>query len=82
MATLPDAEPAFLVGDPARELARESEVSDLLVIGSRSYGPSPAVLLGGVSGPLIETAACPVLIVPNGVDGAARRAVRKSAGNY
>ena len=31
--------PAFLIGDPATELARESEVSDLLVVGSRGYGP-------------------------------------------
>jgi nucleotide-binding universal stress UspA family protein len=67
VATVPSAEPAFLIGDPARELTRESEVSDLLVVGSRSYGPSPALLLGGVSGRLIETAACPVLVVPNGV---------------
>ena len=67
VATLPDADPAFLIGDPVRELALESEISDLLVVGSRSYGPSPALLLGGVSGRLIETAACPVVIVPNGV---------------
>jgi nucleotide-binding universal stress UspA family protein len=64
---LPGAEPAFLLGDPARELARESEVSDLLVIGSRGYGPAPAVLLGEVSGRIVETSACPVLIVPNGI---------------
>jgi nucleotide-binding universal stress UspA family protein len=66
-AAVPDAEPVFLVGDPARELTLESEVSDLLVVGSRGYGPSPAILLGGVSGRLIETAACPVLVVPRGV---------------
>ena len=45
-----DAEAAFLIGDPADELARESEVCDLMVIGSRGYGPAPAVLLGDVSG--------------------------------
>ena len=67
VATLPEADPAFLIGDPARELALESEVSDLLVVGSRSYGPSPALLLGGVSEPVIEMAACPVVVVPNGV---------------
>ena len=44
----PGAEVAFLAGDPARELARESEISDLLVIGSRSYGPDGVVVLGGV----------------------------------
>jgi nucleotide-binding universal stress UspA family protein len=64
---LPSAEAAFILGDPARELARESEVSDLIVIGSRGYGPAPAVILGEVSDRLIRTAACPALIVPNGV---------------
>jgi nucleotide-binding universal stress UspA family protein len=64
---VPGAEPAFLIGDAATELARESEVSDLLVVGSRGYGPVGAVLLGEVSGRLLEAAMCPVLIVPNGV---------------
>ena len=64
---LPGAEAAFLVGDAATELALESEVSDLMVIGSRGYGPAPAVLLGDVSGRLMHTAACPVVIVPHGV---------------
>jgi nucleotide-binding universal stress UspA family protein len=62
------AEPAFLHGDPARELARESEVADLLVVGSRGYGPLRAVLLGGVSGRVAHTAACPLLIVPHGAE--------------
>jgi nucleotide-binding universal stress UspA family protein len=62
------AEPAFLHGDPAHELAVESEVADLLVIGSRGYGPLKSVLLGGVSGRVVRTAACPVLILPHGAD--------------
>jgi nucleotide-binding universal stress UspA family protein len=49
-------------------LARESEVSDYLVVGSRGYGPPGTVALGGVSGRVIRTAACPVIVVPNGVD--------------
>ena len=64
---VPNAEPAFLIGDPATELARGVRVSDLLVVGSRGYGPVGAVLLGEVSGRLVEAAMCPVLIVPNGV---------------
>jgi nucleotide-binding universal stress UspA family protein len=71
VAALPDdvwAEPAFLRGDPAHELAVESEVADLLVVGSRGYGPLHAVLLGGVSGRVARTAACPLLIVPHGAD--------------
>ena len=62
------AEPAFLHGDPAQQLAMESEVADLLVIGSRGYGPLKSVVLGGVSGKVVRTAACPVLIVPHAAD--------------
>src|SRR5262249_35094805 len=62
------AEAAFLRGDPVRELAGESEVADLLVVGSRSYGREPAVLLGGVSRRVAHTAACPLLVVARGAD--------------
>jgi nucleotide-binding universal stress UspA family protein len=65
--TVPGAEAAFIAGDPIRELAHETDATDLLVIGSRGYGPSGAVLLGAVSGRVLQTATCPVLIVPNGV---------------
>ena len=67
VAALPGAEAAFLVGDPAVELARESEVCDLLVLGSRGYGPAGAVTLGEVSDALLRPAACPAIVLPNGV---------------
>jgi nucleotide-binding universal stress UspA family protein len=51
-------------GDPADELAEHSRHLDLLVTGSRGYGPLRAVLLGAVSGRLIRTAHCPVIVVP------------------
>jgi nucleotide-binding universal stress UspA family protein len=41
---------------------------DLLVIGSRGYGPLRAVLLGAVSGRVIRDAACPVIVVPRGAE--------------
>jgi len=66
VADLHDAEPAFLKGESAPELARESRVSKWLVIGSRGYGPAPAVLLGDVGEAIVRTAECPVLVVPNG----------------
>jgi nucleotide-binding universal stress UspA family protein len=50
--------------DAAEILAERSQGLDLLVVGSRRYGPLRAVLLGGVSGRLIRRADCPVLIVP------------------
>ncbi len=68
VALVPGAQAIFVHGDPATELARESEASDLLVVGSRNYGPAPAVLLGEISGRLVETAACPVLVVPHGAE--------------
>jgi nucleotide-binding universal stress UspA family protein len=61
------AQVALVPGDPARELARESELTDLLVMGSRDYGPEGAVVLGDIGGAVVRTAACPVLTLPRGV---------------
>lgn len=55
-----------LKGDPAQQLAKFSEGLDLLLVGSRGYGPLRRVLLGGVSASLMRNAACPVLVVPRG----------------
>jgi nucleotide-binding universal stress UspA family protein len=63
------AEPRFLAdGDPAGVLAAESELGvDLMVAGSRGYGPLRSVFLGGVSEKLMRRAACPLIVVPRGV---------------
>jgi nucleotide-binding universal stress UspA family protein len=53
-----------LHGEPARELAQWCDPEDLLVVGSRSYGPIARTLLGSVSSALIHTAPCPVLVIP------------------
>jgi nucleotide-binding universal stress UspA family protein len=68
VASLPDGVEAgeeLLEGDVVDELAAldEREV-DLLVCGSRGYGPVRRVLLGGVSRRLIRRAACPLVVVP------------------
>ena len=65
-ADVPGAEPDFLVGDPAVELARESDVADLLVIGSRADGPRDTVAVGELGERLLRGARCPILIVPAG----------------
>ena len=39
---------------------------DVLVCGSRGYGPVRRVLLGGVAARLIRRAAAPVVVVPRG----------------
>jgi nucleotide-binding universal stress UspA family protein len=58
---------AFLE-DPAEVLIRVSEHLDLLVCGSRGYGPLRAVLLGGVTRRVTTAASCPVLVLPRGVE--------------
>lgn len=54
-------------GDPARILIERSTELDLLVLGSRAYGPVRHVLLGSVSASTARKAHCPVLIVPRAV---------------
>jgi nucleotide-binding universal stress UspA family protein len=54
-----------LDGPPAATLAEAcADGVDLLVAGSRSYGPAMRVLLGSVSTQLVHKAPCPVLVVP------------------
>ena len=59
-----------VVGSPVDSLVDLSAEVDLLVCGSRGYGPIRSVLLGGVTHPLIRKAKCPVVIVPRGTDTA------------
>ena len=51
-------------GDPASELAKASADVDVLVAGSRGYGPLKRVLLGSVSSRLVREAQGPVLLLP------------------
>ena len=69
VAALPDdvsAKAVFVAGRPSAELAAQSEGVDLMVVGSRGYGPLAAVLLGGVTHGLVRKAACPVIVLPRG----------------
>jgi nucleotide-binding universal stress UspA family protein len=69
VASLPDdvsAEAVFVAGSPGAELAAKSEGVDLMVVGSRGYGPLAAVLLGGVTHTFVRKAACPVIVLPRG----------------
>lgn len=63
------AETLFVAGTAGHELAAQSEHVDLIVAGSRGYGPRAAVLLGGVTHTLIRKAACPVVVLPRGAQG-------------
>jgi nucleotide-binding universal stress UspA family protein len=64
LAADPPHEAVVLEGDPAAELAAQGVELDLLVIGSRGYGPIGRTLLGGVSAEVIRTAPCPVIVFP------------------
>jgi nucleotide-binding universal stress UspA family protein len=57
--------PVFERGDPVeRLLDRADQGVDLLVLGSRGFGPVMRLLLGSVSARVIREAPCPVMIVP------------------
>ncbi len=51
-------------GDPARALLDAARAIDLLVVGSRGYGPVRHALLGSVSAEVMRHASCPVLVLP------------------
>jgi len=55
----------FERGDPAEKLLDAAEMGvDLLVLGSRGFGPVMRLLTGSVSSRVIREAPCPVLVVP------------------
>jgi nucleotide-binding universal stress UspA family protein len=52
-------------GDPVQKLLEVAEVGvDLLVLGSRGFGPVMRLLIGSVSSRVIRGAACPVMVIP------------------
>jgi nucleotide-binding universal stress UspA family protein len=57
-----------VVGDPATELAYAGNELDLLVTGSRGYGPVRRVMLGSTSARLVREAPCPVLVLTRGAE--------------
>lgn len=59
-----NAEAVVLRGDPLHELRRCTSEADLLVVGSRGYGPLRGVMSGTLSGRLMRAAAFPLVLVP------------------
>jgi nucleotide-binding universal stress UspA family protein len=59
-------ESLLLHGDPAEALADTANDLDLLLLGSRGYGPVKGTVLGSVSSRLMAAAPCPVVVVPRG----------------
>lgn len=58
-------------GNAADVLVERSRELDLLVLGSRAYGPVRHALLGSVSAAVMREAHCPVLVMPRGSEPAA-----------
>jgi nucleotide-binding universal stress UspA family protein len=58
------AEVSATVGDPGYELRALSQTVDVLVVGSRRWGPIARLVTGGVGETLVADASCSILIVP------------------
>jgi nucleotide-binding universal stress UspA family protein len=64
IAALGGVEPHAAYGLPAEELAVYSASLDLLIVGSRGYGPVGRLIHGSTSQQLAHSARCPLLVLP------------------
>ena len=64
-ATGIDLTPMLVEGEPAPVLTQAAADADLLVVGSRGHAGFTGRLLGSVSQRCIESATCPVAVVPH-----------------
>lgn len=83
IAAVPDdvpAEGAVLSGEPVRRLVEAAADSDILMVGSRGYGPLSRTLLGSVAGALVRSARCPVLVYPRGTQSSTSSSGRRGVG--
>ena len=61
---------AELDGDAAEELALYGASVDLLIVGSRGYGPIGRLVHGSTSQRLAHIARCPLLVLPRAAESA------------
>lgn len=61
-----DAEVRAVLGSPDDELTQFSETLDLMVIGSRGYGPWGRLIYGSTARDLSRLAHCPLLVLTRG----------------
>jgi nucleotide-binding universal stress UspA family protein len=66
IVALGGVEPHAAYGAAAEELAAYSASLDLLIVGSRGYGPIGRLIHGSTSARLARTARCPLLVLPRG----------------
>lgn len=72
VSSLPPGLPAakrLLTGGAGRMLAEASVEFDLMIAGSRAYGPVRRTLLGSATRHLMAAARCPVLVLPREAEG-------------
>ena len=70
IAALGDVEPHAAYGAAAEELALYGASVDLLIVGSRGYGPIGRLVHGSTSQRLAHTARCPLLVLTRAADSA------------
>jgi nucleotide-binding universal stress UspA family protein len=68
IAELGGVEPHAAYGFPPEELGLYSASVDLLVVGSRGYGPVGRLIHGSTSQQLARTARCPLLVLARSID--------------
>ncbi|HEU4703534.1 MAG TPA: universal stress protein [Conexibacter sp.] len=61
---VPGLETELRVGEPAEELAAAAAGADLLVVGSRRWGPFSRLVVGSTGEELVRAAPCSLLLVP------------------
>lgn len=66
IAALGDVEPHAAYGATTEALASYGATVDLLIVGSRGYGPLGRLVHGSVSDHLARTARCPLLVLTRG----------------
>ena len=71
---------ALLDGDAAQRIVDQAgEQVDLLVMGSRNYGPLRRVLVGSTAVQVMRDAPCPVIVIPRGAQAPSAAAARARA---
>jgi nucleotide-binding universal stress UspA family protein len=64
LRSIEDVDASAIYGAPFEELAAFGDHVDLLVVGSRSYGPMRRLVFGSTSSHLTRHAHCPLLVLP------------------
>ncbi len=71
LASMPagvNAEAVRLTGDAVEQIVARTSGLDLLIVGSRGFGPLHSALAAGVSGRVAREARCPVIAIPGAAE--------------